>query len=1116
MLNKTSNKTDKKSDVYSLVEKKINYFQDLIQKTTLYIHKNKIMDIISIGDETSNINLLHLINSKLKILLTELNATISSSSSSLSSLTNISNELIENLQIINNDLSVLFKNIGTETLEDLLTICFGNPYTNSQPFNELERNKFDLLKKYFHPIGYKISSKNTDKDKDKNSDSETDTDTETIICSPLASQYKTKSFHIKLHGMQISIINHSQKKNIIIYGYTEDPIIDFFNNKYISQIINQFTNNVPKTPAFTSKMFEYYVKCLKMRDLFIIGNNINTNTNTIYDEFYGMITNLNSMKQKPISVIIKDFMTSDTFIKRKTILNLMLDVDNESNTYLAYILYDLLPTDNNVNIDNHEQTIIFDSFSWDTKILFKDVMSKTIQHMSDIINTDNSSKISLEQQICLMKAPENVKERALQKLKEIKSKSDDSGSKARQYLDGLLKIPFGFYKVEPILYLMSTIKADFMNLIEKHKFIIDTTPKPTYNNLEIITHLKKFKTQLTTLPMDEINMIISDLDTYDKPALLHIIDNILKTDSKTYNNKNGSIKIEFPKPIVKKTATKKLIKEYIQQTIEFSVNTLKNTDIVYDMFDIKQKQSKDNPSHSDCEKDIQLIETKYNEIQKYMTSVRSVLNVSVHGHDNAKNQIEQIIGQWINGEQSGYCFGFEGPPGVGKTSLAKRGLSECLKDADGVSRPFAMIQMGGDSNGSSLHGHNYTYVGSTWGSIVQILMDKKCMNPIIFIDEIDKISKTEHGREIIGILTHLLDATQNDCFQDKYFSGIDLDLSKALFILSYNDVDSIDRILLDRIHRIKFAGLTIEDKLTICEVHILPEIYTKIGLKDTIEIKPDVLKFIIEEYTLEPGVRKLKEILFEIISEINLDILKHFNTSYTIPISITANDIKNKYFKNKRTAKTKKIHSTDEIGIINGLWANSMGSGGVIPIQVKWRPHEVFLGLHLTGSQGDSMKQSMDVAATLAWNLTSIDTRAKIMTSNYKNNDNLTANIIQGHYEGLHIHAGDISTSKDGPSATGAIAVAIYSLFNQRKIKHNIAMTGEGCLSGKITEIGGLDLKILGAIKAGITEIIFPTENLEDYDKFMDKYKDNKLIEGIKFYPVSTIEEVFELVFINC
>ena len=433
--------------------------------------------------------------------------------------------------------------------------------------------------------------------------------------------------------------------------------------------------------------------------------------------------------------------------------------------------------------------------------------------------------------------------------------------------------------------------------------------------------------------------------------------------------------------------------------------------------------------------------------------------------------------------------------------MAKKGIADCLKDENGVPRPFAMIQMGGDSNGSSLHGHNYTYVGSTWGSIVQILIDKKCMNPIIFIDEIDKISKTEHGKEIVGILTHLLDPAQNDCFQDKYFSGIDLDLSKALFILSYNDVEAIDKIMLDRVHRIKFKGLTLDDKIIISNTHILPEVYDKMGLQNMIQMSNDVLKFIIEEYTSEPGVRKLKEILFEIVSELNLEILKSFDTIYDIPITITVEDVKTKYFKDKQEIKHKKIHQENKIGIINGLWANAQGQGGVIPIQSNWRPSEKFLQLHLTGMQGDVMKESMNVALTLAWSLTSVKQRDSIWDE-------------QTHcVNGVHIHCPEGATPKDGPSAGTAITTTLYSLFNNKKIKNNIAITGEITLDGKVTEIGGLDLKFLGGIKAGVTEFIFPKENQKDYDSFIEKYKNDQLTNGIKFYSVESIEEVFEIVF---
>jgi ATP-dependent Lon protease len=244
------------------------------------------------------------------------------------------------------------------------------------------------------------------------------------------------------------------------------------------------------------------------------------------------------------------------------------------------------------------------------------------------------------------------------------------------------------------------------------------------------------------------------------------------------------------------------------------------------------------------------------------------------------------------------------------------------------------------------------------------------MNPIIFIDEVDKISRTENGKELIGILTHMLDPAQNECFQDKYFTGIDIDLSKALFILSYNDASLIDKILLDRVHRIKFNSLSLEDKLIISKNHLLPEIYKKIGLEDMIEIDDDVLKYIIDEYTCEAGVRKLKEILFEIVAEINLDVLNNFDKEYTLPIMITIDDIKKKYFKDKREIIIRKVPDESIIGYANGMYATSLGNGGTLPIHAKFFPSEQFLELKLTGLQQDVMKESMHVALTVAWNLT--------------------------------------------------------------------------------------------------------------------------------------------------
>jgi ATP-dependent Lon protease len=724
-------------------------------------------------------------------------------------------------------------------------------------------------------------------------------------------------------------------------------------------------------------------------------------------------------------------------------------------------------------------------------------MKKTVQYTNELSNFD-INKIPLEQQICLLKASDSVKEKAMMKLKEVKAKSEDSGSKARQYLDGLLKIPFGVYKREPILNMMENIRIQFKDMYKKYsieKVFPEIPNKEKYTSIEVLKYVKKIQGETGSNDKNEqIEKITNYLIIGDKKKLtfnISLINEILKK----HNKKDKKIKHHL------------LNKEQLRSEIEKYINFCKlsgNENLLKETIETFISWCNINPvlNNIEVKTDLTLLNNNMKQITEYMSEVKSTLDKAVHGHDKAKKQIERIIGQWINGEQDGYCFGFEGPPGVGKTSLSKRGLSDCLKDDKGNSRPFAMIQMGGDSNGSTLHGHNYTYVGSTWGSIVQILIDKKCMNPIIFIDEVDKISRTEHGKEIVGILTHLLDPAQNDCFQDKYFTGIDLDLSKALFILSYNDVDAIDKILLDRVHRIKFNSLSLEDKLVICKTHILPEVYKKMGLEDMISFNDDVLKFIIEEYTSESGVRKLKEILFEIVGEINLDVLKNNDKDYEFPIKIIKDDIKNKYFKDKRELIITTVPEESLVGFANGMYATSLGNGGTLPIHAKFFPSENFLELKLTGLQQDVMKESMHVALTVAWNLTD-DKRKKTLRKLYDGENNKY---------GINIHPGDGSVQKDGPSAGGIITLVIYSLLNDIPIKAKMAMTGEIQMSGDITAIGGLNYKIIGSIKAGVKEFIYPKENKKDFNEFYEKYKDDQILNDIKFYEVEHISQALDLI----
>ena len=251
----------------------------------------------------------------------------------------------------------------------------------------------------------------------------------------------------------------------------------------------------------------------------------------------------------------------------------------------------------------------------------------------------------------------------------------------------------------------------------------------------------------------------------------------------------------------------------------------------------------------------------------YVINAKKQLDTCVFGLNSAKMQIMQMVGQWISNPGSmGTAIAIHGPPGTGKTSLVKDGISKIL------GREFAFIALGGCGDSSFLEGHSYTYEGSTWGKIVQILTESKCMNPVIYFDELDKVSDTPRGQEIIGILTHLTDTSQNSQFHDKYFSEIDLDLSKCLFIFSYNDENLVNPILKDRMYRIVTKGYDLKEKLTIARNYMLPKIREQVGFgPDDIMISDEVLSHIISNQAKgEEGVRNLKRTLEIIHTKLNL------------------------------------------------------------------------------------------------------------------------------------------------------------------------------------------------------------------------------------------------------
>jgi ATP-dependent Lon protease len=251
----------------------------------------------------------------------------------------------------------------------------------------------------------------------------------------------------------------------------------------------------------------------------------------------------------------------------------------------------------------------------------------------------------------------------------------------------------------------------------------------------------------------------------------------------------------------------------------------------------------------------------------FIENAQQILNNAVYGLNDAKMQIMQMVGQLIaNPKSIGTAIAIHGPPGSGKTSLVKEGISKILN------RPFAFIALGGATDSSFLEGHSYTYEGSTWGKIVQILIESKCMNPVIYFDELDKISETPKGEEIAGILTHLTDTSQNSQFHDKYFSEVDFDLSKCLFIFSYNDESKVNPILKDRMYRIETKGYDKKQKLHISNNYLLPKIVTQLNFKvDDIKITEEAISYIIDNNCdKEPGVRNLKRCLEIIYTKLNL------------------------------------------------------------------------------------------------------------------------------------------------------------------------------------------------------------------------------------------------------
>ena len=476
------------------------------------------------------------------------------------------------------------------------------------------------------------------------------------------------------------------------------------------------------------------------------------------------------------------------------------------------------------------------------------------------------------------------------------------------------------------------------------------------------------------------------------------------------------------------------------------------------------------PSDSD-DNIFKIISMEKQKSKEFLENIEIKLNKQIYGHELAKTKTLQILGKLISVQGSHISpIALAGPPGVGKTKFAQC-LAECLDI------PFVQITLGGQNDGELLHGHGYTYSGAQPGMIVKKMIDAGSARCIMYFDELDKcVSKNGQVNELMSILIHLTDPMTNGSFQDRFFQEISFPLNKVIFMFSFNDISKIDKILLDRMEVLNVDSYSIKEKITITNNYLLVQLCKEIGFEyNSIIFTPEILTNIIENYTFEPGVRSLKRNVENILLKLNIDKIYQRglfkdDTEFSISNPLCINtDIITEYLGDVKITY-KSIHPKDMIGVVNGLYATSMCSGGIVPIQLTGN----FLGvtnkfkLKLTGNQKKIMRESILYAFTTAINLIN-DTTKEHFFSQYKN--------------GIHIHTPEAATPKDGPSAGVSFTLAFLSVMLNLKINREIALTGEIDLYGNISKIGGVKYKVQGAFKAGVKIIFLPSENKEDLEK---------------------------------
>jgi ATP-dependent Lon protease len=454
-----------------------------------------------------------------------------------------------------------------------------------------------------------------------------------------------------------------------------------------------------------------------------------------------------------------------------------------------------------------------------------------------------------------------------------------------------------------------------------------------------------------------------------------------------------------------------------------------------------------------------------------------ILDRDHFGLEKVKERIlEYLAVLKIKGNMKSPILCFYGPPGVGKTSLGK-------SIAEALGRKYIRMSLGGLHDEAEIRGHRKTYIGAMPGRIMQNLKKAESSNPVFVLDEVDKLGRSNHGDPSSALL-EVLDPEQNNAFYDNYVET-EFDLSKVMFIATANSLSNIQGPLRDRMEIIEVNGYTLEEKIEIGKRHLLPKQISEHGIsKKDISIDKKIWEKVIEEYTNESGVRGLDKITAKIVRNRARQIA--MEDSYDI--KITEEDI----FKFLGAGRTRTKYDNNEVaGVVTGLAWTSVG-GDILFIESSITKGKG--KLTLTGNLGDVMKESAVIALEF---LKSNSEQWNLNSELFDNNN-------------VHVHVPEGATPKDGPSAGITMLTSLASLFTQRKVKKNLAMTGEITLRGDVLPVGGIKEKILAAKRAGIKEIIMCFKNKQDVDEIKVDY-----LKGLQIHYVSKMSEVLDLALLN-